>query len=75
MHADVQRALEDAAKACRKAGVPSGCLAGNPATAKRYLDYGYTWMAMSSDLNMMMSRAQEWLADMGRGEAAAPAAR
>jgi hypothetical protein len=42
--------------------------------AKRYLDYGYTWMAMSSDLNMMMSRAQEWLGDMGRGEAA-PAGR
>jgi 4-hydroxy-2-oxoheptanedioate aldolase len=74
MHADVQRALENAAKACRKAGVPGGCLASNPAMAKRYLDYGYTWMAMSSDLNMMMSRAQEWLGDMGRGEAA-PAGR
>jgi len=75
MHADVQRALEEAAKACRKAGVPGGCLAGNPAMAKRYLDYGYTWMAMGSDLNMMMSRAQEWLGDMGRGESAAPAGR
>lgn len=73
MHADVQRALESAAKACDKAGIPSGCLAGNPATAQRYLDYGYTWMAMSSDLNMMMSRAQEWLGDMGRDGTAPPA--
>jgi len=70
MHADVQKALESAAQTCRRLGKPCGCLGGNPQMAKRYLDYGYTWMAMGSDIGMMMSRAQEWLDAVGRPEAA-----
>ena len=32
------------------------------------LDYGYTWVAVSSDMGMMVGRAQEWLGKV-RGEA------
>lgn len=67
MHADVQRALENAAKACRNAGKPCGCLGSNPETTLRYRDYGYNWMAMGSDVVMLTSRAREWLADVRAG--------
>ena len=30
--------------------------------AARFLDYGYTWVAVSSDLNMLVGRAHEYLA-------------
>lgn len=61
-HPKVQEALAAAAKACRDAGTPSGILAQNPEMARRFLDYGYSWVAVASDLGMMMSRAREFIA-------------
>ena len=29
--------------------------------ARRFLDYGYSWVAVGSDMSMMVGRAQEWL--------------
>lgn len=70
MHADVQRKLEQAAKDCRRIGIPCGCLGGNPEMTRRFRDYGYSWMAMGSDLGMLVSRAQEWLAAVGQAPSA-----
>ena len=64
LHADVQRAIEDAAKRCRAAGKPCGCLGSNPQTTARYRDYGYHWMAMGSDVAMLATRAREWLGEV-----------
>ncbi len=64
LHADVQRALEQAAKLCRAAGKPCGCLGGNPQNSLRYRDYGYSWMATGSDVLMLATRAREWLAEV-----------
>ena len=66
MHTDVQRNLEQAAKDCRRIGIPCGCLGGNPEMTLRFRDYGYSWMAMGSDIGMLVSRAQEWLAAVGQ---------
>lgn len=63
-HADVQRALEDAAQACGRAGKPVGIVAPTPEMAKRFLGYGYTWSAVASDLGLVMGRAREVLSAM-----------
>jgi 4-hydroxy-2-oxoheptanedioate aldolase len=72
-HADVQAALARAAALCRDAGVPCGIVGPNPAMVRRFLDYGYTWVAVGSDMSMMVGRAGEWLGDLRRTPAATTA--
>jgi 2-dehydro-3-deoxyglucarate aldolase/4-hydroxy-2-oxoheptanedioate aldolase len=67
----VQARLELAAQACRKAGKPCGIVGPNPQMVGKFIEYGYTWVAVNSDLGMMVSRAQEWLAQIRR-DAPAP---
>ena len=33
----------------------------NPETVRRYAEYGYSWIAINSDVGMMIGRATEWL--------------
>jgi 2-keto-3-deoxy-L-rhamnonate aldolase RhmA len=65
-HADVQAALARAAGACRAANVPCGIVGPNPVMVRRFLDYGYTWVAVGSDMSMMVGRAGEWLGELRR---------
>jgi 2-dehydro-3-deoxyglucarate aldolase/4-hydroxy-2-oxoheptanedioate aldolase len=60
-HDAVQARIAYAAQRCRELGKPAGILAMNPETAARYLGYGYTWIAISSDMALMVGRAQEYL--------------
>jgi 2-dehydro-3-deoxyglucarate aldolase/4-hydroxy-2-oxoheptanedioate aldolase len=60
-HADVQAKLAHAAAEARRLGKPCGIIGGNPEMARRFLDYGYSWVAVGSDMSMMVGRAQEWL--------------
>lgn len=60
-HADVQAKLKHAAAECARLGKPSGIIGPNPDMVARFVGYGYTWVAIGSDMSMMMSRAQEWL--------------
>ncbi len=59
-HPEVQEALKDAALRLRRAGKPAGILAPAEADAKRYLDWGYTFVAVGVD-TVMLSRAAETL--------------
>ena len=68
-HADVQDALARAAAACRTANVPCGIVGPNPAMVRRFLDYGYTWVAVGSDMSMMVGRAGDWLGELRRAPA------
>jgi 2-keto-3-deoxy-L-rhamnonate aldolase RhmA len=61
-HPAVREKLRFAASECARLGKPSGILSFDPDTVVRYLDYGYTWVAVGSDLSLMMGRAQEHLA-------------
>jgi 2-dehydro-3-deoxyglucarate aldolase/4-hydroxy-2-oxoheptanedioate aldolase len=70
-HAEVQDALRDAAQASRKAGKPVGIIGANPDLVAKYVEYGYNWIAIGSDMSFMMGRAQEWLA---KARGMAPAA-
>lgn len=71
-HPDVQALIADAAKAAASAGKPVGIVGPNPAMVRRFLDYGYSFAAVASDLALMIGRADEWRADLAAS--AAPAA-
>ena len=70
-HADVQAQLERAARECRRLGMPCGIVGPNPEMVRRFLDYGYSWVAVGSDMSLMIGRAQEWVGQV-RGHAPAP---
>ena len=69
-HAAVQEKLRQGAQMCRRAGKPCGIIGGTPDAVGRYVDYGYTWIAIGSDMSFMVGRAQEWLGKV-RGQAPA----
>ncbi len=54
--------LKAGAAACGRLGKPVGIIGANPDIVKRYREYGYTWLAIGSDVTMMVTRGQEWLA-------------
>jgi len=70
-NAAVQEKLREGAQQCKALRMPCGIVGPNPDMVGRFVDYGYTWVAVGSDLSFMVGRAQEWL---GRLKGAAPAA-
>jgi 2-dehydro-3-deoxyglucarate aldolase/4-hydroxy-2-oxoheptanedioate aldolase len=70
-HAAVQEHLAAAAKACQRAGKPCGIIGPTPDMVARFIDYGYSWIAIGSDMGFMVGRAQEYL---GRFRDASPTA-
>lgn len=69
-HPEVQDLLAYAARAAAKAGKPIGIVGPNPAMVGRFIDYGYTFAAIGSDMGMMTSRAAEWLSELRRQQPA-----
>jgi 4-hydroxy-2-oxoheptanedioate aldolase len=63
-NAAVQEKLAAAAQICRRLGKPCGIIGFSPEMAKKYLGYGFSWVAVSSDLALMVGRAQEYLGAM-----------
>lgn len=53
--------LEEAAQACKQAGKPVGIVGPNPDLVAQFVRFGFTWVAIASDVGMMVGRAQEWL--------------
>jgi 2-dehydro-3-deoxyglucarate aldolase/4-hydroxy-2-oxoheptanedioate aldolase len=68
-NAAVQEKLAAGAAACRRLGKPCGIVGATPETVGRFLEYGYSWVAIGSDMSLMVGRAQEYLARV-RGAAA-----
>ena len=60
----VQEKLTAGAQACKRLGKPCGIIGFNPEMAKKFLGYGFSWVAVSSDLALMVGRAQEYLGAM-----------
>ncbi len=72
-NAAVQEKLREGAQRCKALRMPCGIVGPNPDMVGRFLDYGYSWVAVGSDLSFMVGRAQEWLGRMkGLAPAAAP---
>jgi 4-hydroxy-2-oxoheptanedioate aldolase len=73
-HPAVQAKLAGAGAACRRLGKPCGIVGPTPAMVARFLEYGYSWVAIGSDMSLMVGRAQEYVGKLrGIAPAAAPA--
>ena len=69
--AAVQEKLKHAAQMCKQLGKPCGIVGPNPEMVAKFIEYGYSWVAVASDMGLMVGRAQEWL---GKLKGLAPAA-
>lgn len=58
----VQTAIKDAAQRIIASGKAPGILATNPADARRYLSWGYRFVACGVDVGLLMAAAKEQLA-------------
>ncbi len=56
-HADVQRAIEDAGKRLKKVGKPAGILTSNEEEARRYIGWGYLFVAVGADVGLLRASA------------------
>ncbi|HET9764352.1 MAG TPA: HpcH/HpaI aldolase/citrate lyase family protein [Casimicrobiaceae bacterium] len=63
-NAAVQEKLRTGARGCRELGKPCGFVGANPQIVERFLDYGFSWVAVGSDVAMMVGRAQEFLSSV-----------
>jgi 2,4-dihydroxyhept-2-ene-1,7-dioic acid aldolase len=52
-HPEVQQAIQDAARRIRQAGKAPGILTANEEEARRYLDWGYLFVAVGVDTNLL----------------------
>ncbi len=60
-HAEVQSALKDAAARAHAAGKPIGIVGPTPEMVQRFIEFGYTYVAVASDMGMMMRQAGTFL--------------
>ena len=56
-HPEVQAAIEDAARRLKKVGKPAGILTPVEAEARRYIDWGYGFVAVGADLGLLAKHA------------------
>ena len=52
-HPEVQKAIEDAARRLKKLGKPAGILTANDEEIRRYIDWGYLFVAVGSDVGLL----------------------
>jgi 4-hydroxy-2-oxoheptanedioate aldolase len=56
-HPEVQKAIKDAVDRLTKVGKPAGMLTGNEEEAKRYIDWGYKFVAVGADVGLLAKNA------------------
>jgi 4-hydroxy-2-oxoheptanedioate aldolase len=56
-HADVQKAIQDAGRRLKAIGKPAGILTGNEEEARRYMDWGYLFVAVGADVGLLARNA------------------
>jgi len=56
-HPEVQAALEDAVKRLKKAGKPAGILTPNEEEAKKFIAWGYAFVAVGTDVGLLAKNA------------------
>jgi 4-hydroxy-2-oxoheptanedioate aldolase len=65
-HPEVQKALEDAVTRLKAVGKPAGILTGNEDEIRRYIAWGYTFVAVGSDVGLL-ARGADALAKKFKG--------
>ncbi|MCX8507250.1 MAG: aldolase/citrate lyase family protein, partial [Alphaproteobacteria bacterium] len=63
----VQQALAAIPPRAKKIGKPVGIVGPNPAMVSKFREYGYDYVAIASDLGMMMRQAQEFIGVLRKG--------
>lgn len=61
-HPDVQAAIADAARRARAIGKPIGIVGPHPEMVQTFIGYGYDFVAVASDMGMMMRQANAFIA-------------
>ena len=56
-HPEVQAAIKDAVTRLKKVGKPAGMLTGNEEEARRYIDWGYLFVAVGADVGLLAKNA------------------
>jgi 4-hydroxy-2-oxoheptanedioate aldolase len=56
-HADVQAAIKDAVTRLKAVGKPAGILTGNEEEARKYIDWGYLFVAVGADVGLLAKSA------------------
>jgi len=56
-HADVQKAMENAVRHLKAVGKPAGILTGNEDEARRYIEWGYLFVAVGADVGLLARNA------------------
>jgi len=56
-HPDVQATIKVAAAMCQEAGKPAGFLTANEEQAQQALEWGYTYVALGSDMSLLTSHS------------------
>jgi 4-hydroxy-2-oxoheptanedioate aldolase len=65
-HPDVQKALQEAVTRLKAVGKPAGILTGNEDEIRRYIGWGYTFVAVGSDVGLL-ARGADALAKKFKG--------
>jgi 2-keto-3-deoxy-L-rhamnonate aldolase RhmA len=73
-HPEVQAMISDAIVRAKKIGMPMGIVGGAPELVQHYLDQGYAFAAVASDMAMMMKKANEFLTALKKSQAPAAVA-
>ncbi len=71
-HPDVMALMADAARRARAIGMPIGTVGGTPETVARYRSIGYDFVAIGSDLGLLMRAAQSAVQALRAGDGGAP---
>ena len=69
----VQDKLKAGAQLCKRLGKPCGIVGANPDMAGKFAEYGFSWIAVGSDLAYVVTRGTEYLAKMRGVVSVAPA--
>lgn len=56
-HPDVQAAIHDAVKRLKVVGKPAGILTGNEEEARKYIEWGYLFVAVGADVGLLVKAA------------------
>ncbi len=56
-HPEVQEAIHDAVKRLKAVGKPAGILTGNEDEARRYIEWGYLFVAVGTDIGLLAKNA------------------
>ncbi|SDR20268.1 2-dehydro-3-deoxyglucarate aldolase/4-hydroxy-2-oxoheptanedioate aldolase [Paraburkholderia fungorum] len=71
--ADVRAALADCARRANAIGMPIGIVGPTPAMVREFIEMGYDFVAIASDMGMMMRQANAFIAELTQTQVAADA--